>query len=184
MPDQQLDYQYYYLKWHSASDEYFADAAVYWSRKLEPFMPGDRTAAVLDIGCGMGFAIAGLQRLGYQNVRGIEASPTQAGQCARRNLPVELVPAARNACLAREVPRRVRRDHGLRRAGAHSCRRADRRRDCDTKRAQAWRPVHLPDPECGLLCGPAHSLHRLDPHVFVHRAIARCRSAQRRVQQD
>jgi 2-polyprenyl-3-methyl-5-hydroxy-6-metoxy-1,4-benzoquinol methylase len=41
-----------------------------------PYLPSDRQAKILDIGCGQGLCIAWLRRRGYTQVAGIDQSPT------------------------------------------------------------------------------------------------------------
>ena len=40
-------------------------------------MPQDRSAIILDIGCGRGLLLSRLQRFGYTALRGVDASPSQ-----------------------------------------------------------------------------------------------------------
>jgi SAM-dependent methyltransferase len=44
---------------------------------LLPHIPADRTAAILDVGCGSGQFISFLRQLGYSNVGGIDAAEDQ-----------------------------------------------------------------------------------------------------------
>ena len=73
------------------SDAYFEALAKYFADKLRSLLPPDLAADILEIGCGMGFAVAGLQRLGYTNVKGMDADDGQVAAARRRNLPVERV---------------------------------------------------------------------------------------------
>lgn len=41
-----------------------------------PFLPQDRSARILDIGCGQGHCLAWLQGLGYKQTEGVDYSPT------------------------------------------------------------------------------------------------------------
>ena len=45
---------------------------------LGPELAMDRTTAVLDVGCGFGFALRALRKLGFRNIRGMETSAQQA----------------------------------------------------------------------------------------------------------
>lgn len=45
--------------------------------EFEKHMPSNKQAAVLDIGCGTGSLLKGLQELGYSNLRGIDLSEEQ-----------------------------------------------------------------------------------------------------------
>jgi SAM-dependent methyltransferase len=76
---------------HDDSDAHFDVVASYFAEKLQPLLPADLAAAVLEVGCGMGFAIAGLQRLGYTNTKGMDANDGQVEAARRRNSPVQKV---------------------------------------------------------------------------------------------
>ena len=45
---------------HDGSDAHFEVMAKYFADKLQPLLPSDLSAVILEIGCGIGFAIAGL----------------------------------------------------------------------------------------------------------------------------
>ena len=51
-------------------------------RDVLPHLPPDRHAVILDLGCGQGHYLRQLLSLGFQNARGIDASPEQV-QIAR-----------------------------------------------------------------------------------------------------
>jgi SAM-dependent methyltransferase len=88
----EIDYMRQYRHWHDGSDAHFEKMAVRSAGKLRRFLPPSTSTRVIEIGSGMGFAIAGLQRLGYTSVKGIDCSPGQVVEATRRRLPVELVP--------------------------------------------------------------------------------------------
>jgi 2-polyprenyl-3-methyl-5-hydroxy-6-metoxy-1,4-benzoquinol methylase len=46
-------------------------------RDIVPHLPTDRSARILDLGCGYGGFLLALQNLGYRNVRGIDISEQQ-----------------------------------------------------------------------------------------------------------
>jgi 2-polyprenyl-3-methyl-5-hydroxy-6-metoxy-1,4-benzoquinol methylase len=55
-------------------------------------LPADRTASILDVGCGMGHFLRYLQARGYGGARGVDASADQVAYCRANGLPnVELV---------------------------------------------------------------------------------------------
>jgi len=85
------DYGVHYRVWHDETDAHAAAMAAWNAEILEQFVPSDRTARCLDIGCGMGFALLGLQRLGFQNVSGVDIDHSQVEAAVRRGLPVEQV---------------------------------------------------------------------------------------------
>lgn len=49
--------------------------SVYYDRIYDPLLPGDRTARILDIGCGGGHFLHYLDRKGYVNMEGIDIAP-------------------------------------------------------------------------------------------------------------
>jgi SAM-dependent methyltransferase len=58
---------------------------------LQPFLPAPDSQAVLDIGCGMGFALLTLKDMGFTELRGIDVDADQA-RCAQKfGLQVEHV---------------------------------------------------------------------------------------------
>lgn len=87
----ELDYSIHYQVWHDHSDAH-ADTMAQWQASLlAPLVPADRSSHCLDIGCGMGFAMLGLSRLGFSNVSGIDIDRAQVAAARRRNLAVERV---------------------------------------------------------------------------------------------
>lgn len=90
-PTAEIDYGIYYRVWHDDSPEHASGMAGSLAAQLRPYLPGDREARCLDIGCGMGFAIQAIQNLGYQDVRGIDIDRSQVEAAVRRGLPVEQV---------------------------------------------------------------------------------------------
>jgi SAM-dependent methyltransferase len=90
----EIDYTRYYLRWHDDTDDHFASMASGFARKLEPLLPAQRSVRILEVGCGMGFALGGLQQLGYHDIRGIDADRGQIAAATRRGLPVSHVPIA------------------------------------------------------------------------------------------
>jgi len=49
----------------------------YFAANIQPHLPGNRDAQIIEIGCGYGRYIKALQELGYTNVRGIDISKEQ-----------------------------------------------------------------------------------------------------------
>lgn len=86
------DYPYYYRKWHDESDAHFENMSSAFASKLSPLLNENRAARVLEIGCGMGFALAGLRRLGYTDCVGIDTSRGQIDSALRRGLKAMHVP--------------------------------------------------------------------------------------------
>jgi SAM-dependent methyltransferase len=89
-----LDYTRYYRWWHDESDAHFEQEVAAAEEWLSRYRPNDRSARILDIGCGMGFVVASFLRAGYRAAEGIDADRGQASLAAARNLPVHYVPVA------------------------------------------------------------------------------------------
>ena len=85
------DYSLYYRNWHDDSDEHAATMARSFRGKLTRVLPPPGEAAVLDIGCGMGFALLGLLEAGFSDISGIDTDPQQVAACQRRGLRVECI---------------------------------------------------------------------------------------------
>jgi 2-polyprenyl-3-methyl-5-hydroxy-6-metoxy-1,4-benzoquinol methylase len=92
-----IDYTRYYRHWHDGSDEHFQQMVSAFGRKLTPLLPSDRAARIIEIGCGTGFALGALQKLGYSAIKGIDSDRGQIAEATRRNLPAECVPANETA---------------------------------------------------------------------------------------
>ena len=90
-PNAALDYGVYYRVWHDDTDEHAAKMAAWHAESLAGFVPQDRTARCLDIGCGMGFTLLALQSLGFHDISGIDVDRSQIEAATRRGLSVEQV---------------------------------------------------------------------------------------------
>lgn len=82
-----LDYSRYYRRYHDESDAHFHAERGSSAARLTPLLPTERSARILEIGCGMGFALAALRQLGYCDVEGIDADEGQVAAARRRDLP-------------------------------------------------------------------------------------------------
>ncbi len=69
------------------SPEALARRRKVYERHFAPFLPEDRGAAILDLGCGWGGLVRFLHELDYRNARGIDASQEQVGLAARMGIP-------------------------------------------------------------------------------------------------
>lgn len=74
-----LDYSRHYAKFHPETDAHRRGLQRLHERLLAPYLPADRAAPILDVGCGRGYAVQYLASLGYGAVAGID---TDAGQVA------------------------------------------------------------------------------------------------------
>jgi len=84
------DYSIYYRRFHDDSEEHAEAMARHMSSIIAADLPDDRGCAVLDVGCGFGFALRALQSLGFRDIQGIERSPEQALVCESAGLPVKV----------------------------------------------------------------------------------------------
>lgn len=71
-----------------ASDEadFRARQRQHYLRRYRRFLPEDRSARILDIGCGDGTFLEALCSIGYSNVDGVDVSPSQVEAAARQGV--------------------------------------------------------------------------------------------------
>lgn len=86
-----LDYKRHYARCHEFSDEYYETMRNGYRRMLKGLLRSDRSLNVLDIGCGVGFAVNALRKEGFTNARGIDATLPLVEIAKGRGLPVEYV---------------------------------------------------------------------------------------------
>jgi len=86
-----LAYSRLYAKYHPDTPEHRRGLTLLHQRTLLPHLPADRSAAILDVGCGGGFALQDLAAAGYTNLRGIETDPGQAEGARARGIDATLV---------------------------------------------------------------------------------------------
>jgi SAM-dependent methyltransferase len=84
------NYTKHYARFHPDTAEHFAGTVEVFTRWLKPHLHG-REGAVLDVGCGRGYALAALRGLGITSVEGIDTSSEQIAWAAERGLPAKLV---------------------------------------------------------------------------------------------
>ena len=84
------DYSIQYGRFHSKSPEHAEEMAEYLMKELAPLLPCERSSRIVDVGCGYGFALRALRKLGFENVQGVETSIQQADQARRGGLNVEV----------------------------------------------------------------------------------------------
>jgi len=87
LPDS--DYSLYYRKWHSDTPQHAEATAAYYRAVAGPHLPAQRDAAVLDLGCGMGFTLRAYLGMGYADCSGIDISPQQVEAARAQGLRVE-----------------------------------------------------------------------------------------------
>jgi SAM-dependent methyltransferase len=86
-----IDYTHHYRKWHEDSDAHAAAMSHHFRRLLGPHLPASHASPVLDVGCGMGFALLGLRDAGFGNLRGIDRDEGQVAAAVARGLAVTAV---------------------------------------------------------------------------------------------
>ncbi|MFO7870638.1 MAG: class I SAM-dependent methyltransferase [Kiritimatiellia bacterium] len=66
------------------SKQEYENSCHFFERNFEKYLPGDRKARILDIGCGAGHFLNYLQKRGYENIIGIDISPQQIEFCEKK----------------------------------------------------------------------------------------------------
>ena len=84
-----IDYTRIYQKWHSDTPEHWAHMKKYYTRILHEHFPEDPDSEILDVGCGMGFALMALKDAGFRKIVGVDSDQGQVGSCRRKGLEVE-----------------------------------------------------------------------------------------------
>src|SRR3954468_15453789 len=82
------NYSAHYAKFHPDDPSHRHGLKLLHRRMLEPLLPSDRKAPILDVGCGRGYVIQDLQELGYTNVSGIDQDAGQVEFARANGLPV------------------------------------------------------------------------------------------------
>jgi 2-polyprenyl-3-methyl-5-hydroxy-6-metoxy-1,4-benzoquinol methylase len=88
---ERIDYTRHYRRWHDDSVAHLEKMSAFYEKLITPHLFSDKTISILDIGCGMGFLLKGLQNAGYLNIKGIEIDENQVLSCKKKGLDVELV---------------------------------------------------------------------------------------------
>jgi 2-polyprenyl-3-methyl-5-hydroxy-6-metoxy-1,4-benzoquinol methylase len=72
------DYSIYYRRFHDDSQMHAETMARMMGNLLQAHLPKERSAPIIDVGCGFGFALRAMRNFGYTNLLGLEMSPEQA----------------------------------------------------------------------------------------------------------
>jgi SAM-dependent methyltransferase len=75
------DYSIYYRRFHDDSEIHAETKARMMGNLLHAHLPSDRSAPIIDVGCGFGFALRAMRNFGHTNLLGLEMSPEQAQVC-------------------------------------------------------------------------------------------------------
>lgn len=83
------DYKFQYRQWHSGS-QVDIEQSVHWSSEwLKDYIDSSATShPVLDVGCGFGFGMLALRKLGFSTVAGFEISESQVEKARVHGLEV------------------------------------------------------------------------------------------------
>ena len=84
----EIDYTHHYRKWHDDSEEHSEAMCRHFQTLLGPYLPESKDARILDVGCGMGFALLALREVGYNNLEGIDSDQGQVAAACNRSLDV------------------------------------------------------------------------------------------------
>lgn len=91
LENKKLDYTRHYQKWHSDKPEHIDSMKHLYNRMLENYLPDNKDISILDVGCGMGFAMLALKHFGYSAIEGIDIDKEQVRSCQNKGLSVSLV---------------------------------------------------------------------------------------------
>ena len=85
------DYSYHYRKWQ-AEDSPATRAYMlrYYTRMLAGYLPVEKSARLLDVGCGAGLLLGALQDLGYTEAQGVDSDEGQVRACHAKGLKAVL----------------------------------------------------------------------------------------------
>ncbi len=83
-----LDYSRFYARYHPEDPAHRNGLRLLHQRMFGPLLPEDRSAPILDVGCGRGYALQDLAALGYKNLQGVDTDANQAAFARAQQLDV------------------------------------------------------------------------------------------------
>jgi 2-polyprenyl-3-methyl-5-hydroxy-6-metoxy-1,4-benzoquinol methylase len=83
-----------YFKHRTISDESYGKYTI--PRYLIPFLPANKEARILDVGCGMGQFLGAMRELGYTNLHGIDINSEALEACKKKGLEVTKISDTRD----------------------------------------------------------------------------------------
>lgn len=66
---------------------------------MKKTIPSDKNITILDVGCGFGQMIQSLQKMGYENLTGIDIDATAVSHCLSKGLVVNKIDTLKEYCL-------------------------------------------------------------------------------------
>lgn len=103
MSETDIDYTIHYRRFHDGSEKNWQNMARHFQTSLAPFLPANKDALILDIGCGYGFGLMALRNAGYTNVVGIDSDPGQVAMAKSKGLDARLVPVEDTSSFLRSL---------------------------------------------------------------------------------
>jgi predicted TPR repeat methyltransferase len=92
-----------YFKNRNVSPEFYGDFQI--PCHLENLLPTNKSAEILDVGCGFGQMLLALRNLGYGSLTGIDLSEEAVSFCLAKNLNVKKIQDIKDFCLSHENKR-------------------------------------------------------------------------------
>ena len=76
-------FENYHSYYKDGNDLDFKKRYVYLDDDYASLLPGNKEAAIIDVGCGMGHFLSYLQSKGYHNIRGVDICDDQVDWCKK-----------------------------------------------------------------------------------------------------
>ncbi|TAF77689.1 MAG: class I SAM-dependent methyltransferase [Bacteroidetes bacterium] len=86
-----MNYTRHYEKFHKDDAIDINASFMYYEQNIRKFLPDNKEAKILDIGCGTGLLLEYLNSNGFYNNSGIEIDNGQAEKCIKKGLNVQVV---------------------------------------------------------------------------------------------
>lgn len=87
----EYDYGVHFREFHKTGLEYAERQSDWNLQTLMPYLPLTKEIDVLDIGCGMGFAMLAFRKFGYRTVLGVDIDQSQIDACRELGLDAEKI---------------------------------------------------------------------------------------------
>ena len=73
----QYDYSRHYLSVNKSNEDHLENIIDYNIQLIKNVLPEDKNAKILDVGCGRGYLLMTLKKLGYKNIQGVDVDKGQ-----------------------------------------------------------------------------------------------------------